>query len=242
MCIDSRKLPKRCYKLVKVKKLQDGKFSLLIDGRILKTTGGYHLLLPSRRIAHLIRIEWTEQRDSINLKTMPSTRLANTALDKVSNHMQAIKEDIIRYTESDLLCYRAFGPEALVSMQARLWDPILEWARSRLGARMQVIKGIVHQPQSLESIAIISDRVAMIECPFVLAAIHMLTNITGSCIIALCILDNALSLEEAWTAARVDEKWNISQWGEDEASENSAKTCFLDMEAAYRFVRSLPLL
>ncbi len=50
---------------------------------------------------------------------MPLTRLANTAIDGVSQRLDAVADDLCAYAQTDLLAYRAADPDKLVSAQAR---------------------------------------------------------------------------------------------------------------------------
>ena len=231
-------LPKRFYKEVSVEASGD-QYRVLLDGRSIKTPGRSETLVPSQSIAELLQSEWEAQQERIDPLSMPVTRLINTAIDGVSGDMQAVKEDIIRYASSDLLCYRADAPDQLVANQTNLWDPILDWAQTDLGARLDLIEGVIHKPQPVESIAAISTHVGMIDSPFVLAGTHVITNLTSSCIIALAVLKRHLTLDDAWTAAHVDEDWNISQWGEDEEARIHREGRFRDMDAAFHVVRAL---
>jgi chaperone required for assembly of F1-ATPase len=63
---------------------------------------------------------------------------------------------------------------------------------------------------------------------------HVITTLTGSALIALALASGALSLEEAWAAAHVDEDWNMDQWGRDEIALARRAVHFKDMEAAAR--------
>ena len=129
-------------------------------------------------------------------------------------------EDITRYAGSDLLCYRADGPEGLVENQRLRWDPILDWAEQTLGHPFELVEGIMHTAQPKATIAAYSQRLANFQDAFKLTALHTFTSISGSAVIALALAEGHLDAEQAWTAAHVDEDWNISLWGEDyEAAE-----------------------
>ena len=99
------------------------------------------LVLPTKRLAEAIAAEWTAQGERIDPSTMPLTRIANTAIDAVADDMDEVAADIVPSPASDLLCYRATGPEGLVARQSALWDPVLAWARNELGAASSLAEG-----------------------------------------------------------------------------------------------------
>lgn len=207
-------LAKRFYDKVDVLEGPEG-FVVHLDGKPVRTPGKAVLLLPTARAAKLVADEFSAQDENIDLVAMPVMRLANTAIDGVATDTQAVLEDILRFSSSDLLCYRADAPERLVERQAEAWDPVLDWARSRLGARFFLAEGVMHVEQPRETIAAIGVHLRPREQPMRLAALHVMTSITGSALLALAVEAGELDVETAWLAAHVDEDWNAEQWGED---------------------------
>ena len=145
---------------------------------------------------------------------MPLTRFANTAIDAVADTLDAVANDIIAYANSDLVCYRAETPEQLVERQSEHWDPIVAWANEALGGEFRVVPGVMHVAQSEAAIASISKALRPHDA-FRLTALHVLTTLTGSALIALALGREWLSADAAWKAAHVDEDYQISLWGED---------------------------
>lgn len=235
---DKPKFPKRFYKEVSVGETDAG-FEVELDGRSVKTPGRAALALPTRDAAQLIADEWEAIEQEINPLLMPITRLANTAVDGVANEMQAVMEDIVRYSSSDLLCYRADAPEGLVTAQRDHWDPILDWSEQVVGARFELAEGIMHIAQPKNAIAAYGTRLKNHEDPFKLACIHTFTSISGSALIALALAERFLDVERAWNAAHVDEDWNINQWGEDFEAAARRKQRRIDFEASHRFFQAV---
>jgi len=207
-------LPRRFYAAAGVGEAEGGHV-VLLDGKAAKTPGQAMLLLPTAAAARLVAAEFDAQQEVVEPKTMPVMRLANTAIDGVAAEPGAVLEDILRFACSDLLCYRAEGPDGLVRRQNEAWDGVLDWARAELGARMVLAEGIVFVEQPRESIAALALCLRRDPGPFRLAALHLITSLTGSALLALALEAKALDPEAAWTAAHVDEDWQIDQWGQD---------------------------
>lgn len=231
-------LRKRFYKRATVFSDASG-INIHLDGKSIKTPGGEFLSVPNIQVGELVANEWNRQEEKIDPQTMPVTRLINTSIDGVSKDMQPVKDDIIKFAGSDLLCYRADSPEELVSNQQKLWDPLIEWAGSSLGAVFSVQTGIVHVSQSEDCIAAFGEHVNPINTPALLTALHSLTAISGSAIIALAIYKNEIDLSYGWNAAHVDEDWQISQWGEDSDAQAFRAARKLEYEAAAQLLDSL---
>lgn len=232
-----RASPKRFYKEAKVAPAAPpgAGFVVLLDGRGVRTPGKRALLLPTHDLAQAIADEWAAQAKTIDPETLPLTKLANTAIDAVAGNELAVAADIVAYAGRDLLCYRADAPRELIERQAHAWDPLIAWAEAALGARFTVVTGVMPVEQPAETLDAFAAALGG-ESPFALTALHVMTTLTGSAILALAVSRERLSAAEAWAAAHVDEDWQISQWGEDaEAAARRARR-WREMDAAARFV------
>lgn len=193
----------------------DGGFTVLLDSRAVKTPAKRPLLLPTLAMAQAVAAEWEAQQGQIKPETMPVTRAANSALDKVALQFDEVAGLLAAYGETDLLCYRATGPEGLIARQAVAWDPLLDWSATELAAPLVVTAGVVHIAQPAESIARLAAIVRSFT-PFQLAAVHDLIAISGSLVLALAVTRGRLTVAEAWNLSRIDESWQNEQWGIDE--------------------------
>ena len=232
-------LPRRFYEAVSVVPAGEGGFAVHLDGKPVRTPAKALLSLPGEKAALLVAQEFSAQEEVIDPVTMPVTRLVNTALDGVAGEMQAVLEDILRFASSDMLCYRADTPQGLVESQNAHWDPVLDWARSALGARFNLAEGVVHVEQPGESIAVLGSRLALRSEPLRLAALHLMTSLTGSALLALAVEAGELDAEAAWLAAHVDEDWQISQWGQDAEAVARRNARHRDFTAAVRLLEAL---
>ncbi len=205
--------PKRFYKVADVEPGEGG-FVLHLDGRPARTPGRQPLAVPTRALGEAVAAEWAAQGDTIDPRSMPLTKLANSAIDGVATNPEAVASDLVRYAGSDLVVYRAGEPEQLVAMQSAAWDPVVLWARERLGARFNLREGLTFVEQPPEIAARIADAIGR-EPPFRLAALHVMTTLTGSALIPLMHAAGSLDAEAAWRAAHVDELFQESRWGED---------------------------
>jgi chaperone required for assembly of F1-ATPase len=233
----SESLPKRSYQDVAV--VDDGAgAALLLDGKPVRTPGKAQLKLPRRALAEAVADEWRAQGERIDPSTMPLTKLANSAIDGVAGREPAVIDDIMSHAASDLVCYRAPAPQGLVAAQAKHWDPVLAWAREALGAPLKLGEGVVHVAQPPASLDRLKGRLAGRD-PFSLAALHVMTALSGSALLALAVALGRLTPEQAWDAAHVDEDWQISQWGQDEEAAERRANRRRDFTAAAKMLSLL---
>ena len=229
-------LRRRFYARAEVAEGEDG-FAVLLDGRPVKTPARRTLAAPTRALAEALAAEWEAQRDVVDPAKMPLTRLANSIIDGVADTPAAVAAEAEKYLASDLVCYRAEGPDGLVARQAGAWDPVIAWAREALGARFVVGEGMVFvvQPEA----ALAAARAALPRDPWRLGAFHAVTTLTGSALIALAVLNGRLGVEDAWRAAHVDEDWNMDFWGRDELALERRAARYAEMRAACLVLRTL---
>ncbi|BCG80626.1 ATP12 family chaperone protein [Mesorhizobium sp. 113-3-3] len=231
-------LPKRFYKTASVAPVEEG-FAVHLDGKPVRTPGKALLALPTEAAALLVADEFAEQGETINPVTMPVMRLVNTAIDGVASDPQAVLEDILRFASSDLLCYRADAPQGLVERQNGQWDPVVDWARTALGARFNLAEGIIHVEQPRETIAVLGSHLNQRAEPLRLAAIHLMTSLTGSALLALAVDFGELDADSAWAAGHVDEDWQIEHWGQDAEAVARRAARKRDMMAAVSLLEAL---
>ncbi len=226
-----RQPPKRFYETAEIVE-QDGLFHLRLDGRPALSPGRNRLAVSEPPLAETLRAEWRRQGEYVDPADMPVTRLVNTALDGVQGNEEAIRAEIVAYAGTDLLCYRAGEPAALVDRQRALWDPVVAWAERLLDVRFTLAQGIVHVAQPRQVRIAMKLKLAVYSDPFRLAGLSLATNLTGSALLALAVAEGFLTPDEAWRAAHVDEDWNIAQWGEDAQAAARRAERYRDFAAA----------
>jgi chaperone required for assembly of F1-ATPase len=221
----------RFYEAVEVREA-DGRHALLLDGRGARTPGRNPLSATSRPLMLRVAEEWERQHETIDPADMPLTRLLNSAIDGVAHTMAETRADILSYAGSDLLCYRAEEPDTLVARQAHGHDPVLRWAAEALGARLKVTTGVMHVAQPSEALAAIGAALDLYDDPVALAALSVMTTLTGSALLALAVGRGFLSPAGAWEAAHVDEDFQAERWGADAEAASRRDARWREFEAA----------
>lgn len=217
----------------------NGGFTVLLDDRSLRTPLKAPLIVPTAAAADLIAAEWDAQSGAIRPDTMPATRAANAAIDKVMGQKAEVTELIAAYGDSDLICYRATTPQELVSREAAAWDPLIDWAAATFGARLSVHSGVMHVAQSPATLRALSDPLNQMSA-FELTAFHDLVAMSGSLVIGLACVAEWAPAESLWDCSRIDEDYQIALWGSDDEAEALAalrKSSFLNASRFYRAVQ-----
>ncbi len=213
-----------------------GGFAVLLDARPVKTPAKAPLVVPTRALAEAIAAEWDAQERVVRPQTMPVTRAANSAIDTVIPAFGQVVAMLAEYGGSDLLCYRAETPAEFIRRQNLAWDPLLDWAATKLGAPMSVTAGVMHVTQAPESLARLRARLEALD-PFRLTAAHDLVSLSGSLVLALALIDGRIGPDDAWALSRLDEDWQAEVWGRDEEAEalgEVRRAAFLQADRFYR--------
>lgn len=202
---------------------EEGGHAIRLDGRPVRTPARASLTLPTAVLADAIAQEWRAQGEEVDPASMPMTGLANAAIDHVAPNRASFAEGVARYAQSDLLCYRANGPDTLVARQAAAWEPLLDWARGRYDVTFAVTQGIIPVPQPDETLDRLGAAVVALD-PFILTGLSTLVTLSGSLVCALAVVEGGHEISAIWEAAEIDEAWQVEQWGEDaEAAARSVR-------------------
>lgn len=193
----------------------DGGFRVMLDGRGVSTPGKLPLTMPTRAMAEAVAVEWDAQEGEIKPLTMPHTRSANSAIERVTPQYADVAGMLVGYADTDLLCYRADKPDELTRRQADAWDPLLDWAAATLGARLETRIGVMWIGQSADAMEVFAETLAKVG-PFPMTALHDLVTLSGSLVLGLAVSRGHISAKEAWRISRIDEAWQIEEWGADE--------------------------
>ncbi len=218
---------------------ENARYAIRLDSRPMRLPGGPVLTLESRPLALAIAEEWQlaggEKGGTLQAEDVPLTRIAGTAQERMAPDPAPTVDALVRYAESDLLCYRASAPEALVTRQALLWQPWLDWAADVHGARLTMTHGVMHVAQPADALARLRAAVAA-KAAFVLAGLGILVPATGSLVLGLAVADGALSAGEAHELAALDELFEEQQWGADDEAVARRRAVGRDIALAARFI------
>ena len=225
--------PKRFWKTATALQTDAG-YTIHLDARPVKTPAKRPLVVPTHAMAQAIAAEWDAQHGVIKPQTMPVTRAANSAIDKVAVQFDTVVDIIAAYGATDLLCYRAPTPPELIQLQNTHWDPLLHWAATTLNTPLQAVSGVMHIAQNPASLHRLHAMTAALT-PFQLAAFHDLVALSGSLILAFAAVKGKLAAAEAWDISRIDETYQISLWGTDDEAASLTETRRLAFHQAMTF-------
>lgn len=228
---------KRIYRIVATESAAGG-HTVTLDGKRMRTPGRRELLLPTAALAAAIAAEWDAQADEIRPAQMPLTRLAATAIDRTADQRDLTIAETANYAGTDLVCYRAGHPPELAHRQHAAWQPLIDWARMRYDAALEVTIGVVPVAQPVASLRAFAAAVGSYP-PLELAALHLATAACGSLVVALALIEGRLDAEQAFAAAQLDETFEIELWGEDAEQTQRRAALKDDIALARRFIELL---
>ena len=216
---------------------EDG-YAIALDGRRVKTPAKADLILPTEDMANAVAAEWNNVGDTIDPREMPLTGLANAAIDRIAPDKEQFAKGVALYSESDLTCYRAEGPDALVQWQQEAWDVLLEWARRRYDVDFAICTGVMHVEQPADTVRKLSHEVMALDA-FYLAGLSQMVTIGGSLVAALAVNEEMMPADSVWEAVSLDDRWQLEEWGEDAEARAALDARRRDFLAAARFLELL---
>ncbi len=230
------KFVERFYKDVTTALADDEQaYEVLLDARSVRTPMRKALQVPSQVLAKAIADEWRAQKEKIDVETMPLTRIAATAVDRVADDREGYIDQIAAYGGTDLVCYRAQTPAELVTRQSRVWQPLLDWARDTFGSELVVTDGLLPIDQPPESLAKLRAGVAEHD-DFELAALGVATSASGSIVVALALSKGHLDADTAFDVGQLDESYQVELWGEEAEAQARRDVLRADIDCAAAFL------
>lgn len=228
---------KRFWKEVAVQQAADG-WQVALDSQPVRTQGGAPQIVPTRALADILAAEWAVQGDKVDPAAFPTRDMADYAIDMVVPDRAAVVAKILRFAETDTLCYRADPDEPLWKRQWAVWEPIVTAFEAREGVRLERVSGIVHKPQPPATLAALRMRLEALD-PFTLAALETMTSLSASLCVGLSALAHGADVAALWDAAELEETWQVELWGSEAEAEARRQRRRTDFERAVKFARVL---
>lgn len=204
---------KRFWKEVSVAE-EEGGWRVTLDGRPIRTQGGAPQIVPGRALAEALAAEWRAQGEIVDPRSFPLRDMADLAIDRIGPDRAAQIASLLRYAETDTLCYRADPEEPLFRRQEQVWEPLVAAAEARGGLRFERVSGIVHRPQPAATLAALRERLEQ-QDNVTLAALATMAPLGASLIVALAALEEEADPVALFAAANCEEDWQAELWGAD---------------------------
>lgn len=230
---------KRVYKIVTLGD-EGGKFRVLLDGKAVRTPMRAALETPRRALAEALAAEWDAQNPHIESEKMPLTRLVSTALDRVTPERAALIDELMKYTDADLLCYRVAFPIPLKARQDTLWQPVLDWLAGHSGISMRTADGLMPLSQTPETVAALRAALEALDDE-TLTALQATAAIANSLALSLAHVHGRLTAAEVYAAAVLDETFQMEKWGEDDLALERRRNIDADLRAIGEYLRLVKL-
>jgi chaperone required for assembly of F1-ATPase len=216
-----------------------GGFVILLDGKPIHLPGGALLTVSRPLLAEAIADEWQRagrvKEGEMSFADTPLTRLAGTAQERIAPDPGPTVDALARYAETDLLCYRAEAPAALVRRQARDWQPWLDWAALTYDAPLLVTTGVRYVHQNEGAVFALRRALSGLDASM-LAGLGVAVPALGSLVLGLALSEGKLEARAAHDLACLDELFQAELWGQDAEASDRRHRIGDDVELAARFM------
>jgi chaperone required for assembly of F1-ATPase len=231
-------MTKRFYTMASSRKTTAG-YVIELDGKPVKTPLGQELSAPTKALADEIVLEWADQRETIEPDTMPLTQILTTAIDKIRDR-QALTASVMRYLDTDLICYWAKEPEKLAKMQKEVWGRWVKWFDEQFEVPLDTTKKIEAIKQDPEAHNRAWNYIEALD-DYYFTVLHIITSMSGSMIMALAFVQGEMSPDELFKASYLEELYRGKIYGEDKHGaapdeEKEREDFRRDAEAARKFL------
>lgn len=235
-------------------------YGVTLDGRSIKTPLGKQFAVPSELLAWAVAAEWDAQQRVLKPAQMPLMTLTCTAMDQIAADPETYRDHVLRYLPTDNTCYWADPAEdrVLHRKQQEAWEPLHSFCESVLKSRpslaMGSTEGVIMSrarsrkqsglPHPSELLQEARDWLEGLDA-WNLCAMHSVTAESKSFLVGMAVLlpqDPVYDLRHAIQASRVEEEFQIANWGLVEGGHDYDRlNCSIQIQAAHLLTSSIAL-
>ncbi len=215
----------------------NGFFHFYLDGKPIKTPMGQDLKTTSEYKAIRIVNEWKQQKDAIQPNAMPFTKMLNSVIDQTIPQQDAVIDNLRHYAQFDCLFH--FCPEdntVLFRQQIDKWLPPLQKFEKIYDVKLNFDSSLLIDKQPEKLSVIVTDFLESLT-PEELTAMYKIITTLGSVVLSILLFNDHLEAYEALEISRLEEDYNISQWGLDQDTEKSRNMIDVEYKNAIEFLR-----
>ncbi|KAG7350786.1 ATP12 ATPase [Nitzschia inconspicua] len=242
-------------------------YGVTLDGKTLSTPMGQKLALPSKTLAYMVAAEWDAQTTRLQPTNMPFMTMACTVLDQAAFHPDVYRKEALKFLPTDTTCFWADPTEdrILHRRQEKAWADIHAFCHKRLGAKPTTaigMEGILMSRQrgSAKPFAGLPHPIELMEAArkwtesldaWQLVALNSINTQAKSFLVGFSMLDSQKtnherqhfpfpSVEKAVEASRVEEEFQISNWGLVEGGHDYDRVnCSIQLNSAGLFAKTI---
>lgn len=212
---------KKFYKEASTRRDGD-EFIIELDGKPIKTPGKRQLIAPSKSLGEAVAKEWHDQAEVIDQENMNLTALLTTAIDRSGPQRKEIEQRVLKYLDTDLLCYRTEEPEVLADRQEEHWGPWLTWFDQHYGVKLLTTKTLDALTQPEEAHKRVLNYMQALD-PHDFTVMHVVSSLAGSVILSLAFMEGELEPDEIFNLAFLEERYHSEIAGEGEHGQDPAQ-------------------
>lgn len=222
---------KRFYKNAHYE-FKEGRYYFYLDNKPIKTPLGHLLSTISENRAEKTVLEWQNQSEVISPKSMPVTKFLNSTLDRIQAQKSVIMQQFLEYAQNDCIFYFS---EHLQVEQNKNWLPIIQCYENKLDTKLFYGSVLSLDKQSQKYLDYIQQELSGITDEE-LAGLHVIITALGSILLALHAFHGHISYETALLYSRLEEDYNIQEWGLDMEAEKQRLALEKDYNEAVYFL------
>ncbi|MXV43965.1 ATP12 chaperone protein [Saccharibacter sp. 17.LH.SD] len=221
---------KRFWKQVDVQAMGEGMYAPVLDGRSIKLPQGAALSVSSRALAEAIAEEWRSVKmgDALTPDALSLTRITGSFIERVEKDVSTTKDVLLSYGMDDALSYRSAAQDEV------LLGRVLSWLQTK-GLSPEATFGIMPLQQPMAYQVALEQFLDTLEAD-TLAALGVIVPIFSSLLLALALIHNVVTVDEAMRLGNADEEKQLQQWGHDDELAHQLQQKERDVRDALRFL------
>ena len=215
-------------------KCSDGFFKLFINNKEIKTPEKVSFNFKEKIFPNLILKEIKKFKLK-NLNHSTYYNIFSLAKDKIQVDKQKYIEEVLKYINTDLICYWENKPDDLYALQLDNWNSQLKKLRKE-ELNFDYTFNIIPIKQNKYSIELLKNKLTLLD-DIMLSCLLIVTKTTSSLLLSYLFTTNRIKPIDLYKNTYLHEIWQSKKWGIVEEEKEKRENDVLIFKKIYKLIK-----
>ena len=215
-------------------KYENGIYNLFINNKEIKTPENALFNFKVKTFPELM----VKEIKSLNLKKLNQSLYYNIfslAKDKIFIDKQKYIDEVMKYINTDLICYWENKPEDLHALQVDNWRKQLKKLKDE-ELKFDYTYNILPIKQKDSSIKLLKNKLIQLD-DIILACLLIVTKTTSSLLLSYLFTTNRIKPIDLYKNTYLHEIWQSNKWGIVEEEKEKRESDLLTFKKIYKLIK-----
>ena len=215
-------------------KYENGIYNLFINNKEIKTPENALFNFKDKIFSELI-LNDIKKFKLKNLNQSIYYNIFSLAKDKIQVDKQKYIEEVLKYINTDLICYWENKPDDLYTLQLDNWNSQLKKLKKE-ELNFDYTFNITPIKQNKSSIVLLKKKLIQLD-DIILSCLLIITKITSSVLLSYLFITNRIKPIDLYNNTYLHEIWQSKKWGIVEEEKEKRESDLLTFKKIYKLIK-----